>query len=169
MTARRPPKPLDEEALHRLAVHYVGRYATTCGKLASYLRRKIGERGWAGAGEADVAGLVRRCAEAGYVDDAAFAEARSGALTRRGYGSRRIGQALAGAGIERTIVAALAHDDETAIGAAEAYARRRRIGPFAVSQLDDAAQRRAFAAMVRAGHSFELARRFSQHAIDDPE
>jgi regulatory protein len=168
MTARHDPKPLDEDALHRLAIHYVGRYATTRAKLASYLRRKLKERGWADANEPDVAGLVARCADAGYVDDAAFAEARSVALTRRGYGARRIGQALAGAGIERALVSSLAHDEQAAFAAAEALARRRRFGPFSSGAVDEVAQRRAFAAMLRAGHSFALARRFSTWADDDP-
>jgi regulatory protein len=167
MTARRPSKPLDQEALQRLALHYVGRYATTCAKLASYLRRKIGERGWAGAEDADIDVLVSRFSDAGYVDDAAFAEARSLALTRRGFGQRRIGQALAGAGIAPDLASSFAHDDEAAFRAAEVFARRRRIGPFAKSPSDDGARRRAFAAMVRAGHGFTLARHFSGAEVPD--
>lgn len=166
MTGHRAPSPLDADALHRLALHYVGRYATTCAKLATYLRRKLRERGWAGEGDPDVAAIVTHCAEAGYVDDAGFAEARSAALTRRGYGTRRIGQALAGAGIARDIAQALAHDEETALAAAEAFARRRRIGRFSATPTDDAMRRRAFAAMIRAGHSAQLAARFTRA---DPE
>lgn len=169
MTSRRTPKPLDEESLQRLALHYVGRYATTCAKLATYLRRKIRERGWAGTGDPDVDATVTSCADAGYVDDAGFAEARSATLTRRGFGSRRIGQALAGAGIARETAEAFAHDDETALAAAEAFARRRRIGPFAAMPPDEPARRRAFAAMLRAGHSIQLASRFTRARLDDPE
>jgi regulatory protein len=169
MNPRRAARPLDQEALQRLAIHYVGRYATTCGKLTSYLRRKIGERGWAGDGDPDVAAVVARCAEAGYVDDAGFAASRSAALTRRGYGSRRIGQALAGAGIARDLAASFTHDDETAFAAAEAFARRKHIGPFATAPHDDVTRRRAFAAMVRAGHSPKLAGHFSRAEQIDPE
>jgi len=169
MTPRRATRPLDQEALQRLALHYVGRYATTCGKLATYLRRKIGERGWSGESGPDVDAVVMRCADAGYVDDAGFAEARSATLTRRGYGSRRIGQALAGAGIARDLAAQFVHDDETAFAAAEAFARRRRIGPFAPSPPDDAARRKGFAAMMRAGHSPQLAGHFSRAEQSDPD
>ncbi len=162
MKPRRATLPLDQEALRRLALHYVGRYATTCGRLAAYLKRKISEYGWSGDNDPDVESIVTRCADAGYVDDAGFAEARNAALTRRGYGSRRIGQALAQAGIARDVAARLAHDDETASAAAEAFARRRRIGPFASSPPDDASRRKSFAAMIRAGHSVQLARHFSR-------
>lgn len=152
--ATRPP--LDPDALDRLALRYVGRYATTRAKLADYLRRKVVERGWAD-GEPPIAAIVARMADAGYVDDAAFAESRSAALGRRGYGARRIGAALAAAGVDREIVSGVAHDP---FDAAERFARRKRIGPFAAESTDAAAQRRALAAMLRAGHGFALARRF---------
>ena len=166
MKARSPSKPLDADALNRLAVHYVGRYATTRAKLASYLRRKVKERGWDGEPGPDFDAVVQRCADSGYVNDEAFAELRSAALSRRGYGPRRIGQSLAGAGIARELAARVAPDDAANEAAAEAYARRRRIGPFATGPVDEAGERRAFAAMVRAGHEFALARRFSRRGDD---
>ena len=169
MKARRTPKPLDEAALQQLAVHYVGRYATTCAKLATYLRRKVQERGWAGDRPPEIEAVVARCVEAGFVDDAAFAEARSATLTRRGYGARRIGQALAHAGIAPDLAASLQHDEDEAFAAAARFAGRKRFGPFADRALDDAARHRAFGAMVRAGHSFALARHFTEVAPSDPE
>lgn len=51
--------------------------------------------------------------------------------------------------------------------AALAFARRRRIGPFAAEPLDPDARRRALAAMLRAGHSLELARKIIACAPDD--
>jgi regulatory protein len=38
--------------------------------------------------------LVERLSELGYIDDRAFAEARGSAFQRRGYGERRLDQAL---------------------------------------------------------------------------
>ncbi len=166
MAGRSRSTPLDSDALKRLALSYVGRYATTRAKLESYLRRKIGERGWAGTDAPPIAELVIRCADAGFVDDRAFAELRSGALARRGYGARRIGQALAVAGVDRDLAQQFLPVDEDAVNAAAAFARRRRIGPYADAPLDEAARRRAFAAMIRAGHSFALARRFTDDATD---
>ena len=41
-----------------------------------------------------------RFVEAGYIDDAAWARMKAGSLLRRGYGERRVSQALHAAGIE---------------------------------------------------------------------
>jgi regulatory protein len=95
-----PRPPLDEEGLERLALHYAGRYATTRAKLRAYLRRKVTERGWEGSSPAPVERLAERLAGLGYVDDKAFASARAASLLRRGYGERRIGEALRAAGVD---------------------------------------------------------------------
>ncbi len=156
-------------ALERLALRYVERYATTRAKLAAYLGRKLRERGWNGdtePGEA-VAALVAKIAALRYVDDRQFAEMRSASLARRGYGVRRVGMALKAAGISvEDAQAALDQAGEGAWEAAMAFARRRRIGPFAEAPLDPAAQRKAFAALMRAGHSVEIARRILSQRAD---
>jgi regulatory protein len=59
---RKPPPPLNDERLRGLALHYVGKYATTKGKLATYLTRKIRERGWEGERRTDIAALVEQFA-----------------------------------------------------------------------------------------------------------
>jgi len=161
MPAPQRSGPLDGAALERFAISYVGRYATTRAKLAGYLTRKIRDRGWSGEGAPPIDAVVERCVAAGYVDDAAFARSRSDALTRRGYGDRRISASLAVAGIDRDLAAQFAHDEAEAFAAAESFARRRRIGPFAAEDGDVATRRRAFAAMLRAGHDFALAKRFA--------
>lgn len=153
-------RPLDRAGLERLAVAYAGRYATTRAKLAAYLQRKLAERGWQGPGAAPVEPLVERFAELGYVDDRAFAEARAASLARRGYGVRRLDAALRHAGIaEDDLAPVRARAEEDAETAALAFARRRRLGPFAPAPPDRDGQRRAFAAMLRAGHAPDVARR----------
>ncbi len=157
---KKPRPPLDEAALERLALFYVGRYATTRSRLSRYLSRKLQEQGWSGGGEAPVDALVERLSGLGYVDDGAFAAARAASLQRRGFGERRIAQSLRASGIEAED-AALARE-QTRPGALEAalrFAERKRIGPFATEQLDRDARQKAFAAMMRAGHPFDLARR----------
>ena len=156
------PKPLDAAALDRLALGYAGRYATTRAKLRDYLKRKLSARGWDGEEAPPVEALVERMAALGYVDDRAFAEARASALGRRGYGVRRVSQALRGAGISEEDAAPVRERAaEQPLAAALAYARRRRIGPYAVVRPDNDTERRALAAMVRAGHSFAIARRIA--------
>lgn len=157
---RKPRPPLDGEALERSALFYVGRYATTRAKLASYLGRKLGERGWAGKGDAPVAALVERFSALGYVDDRAFAAARSAALQRRGYGERRIGAALRAAGIaEGDAEEARSSAEAGAFAAALRFAARRKLGPYAAAPADRAAREKNAAAMARAGHRFDIVRR----------
>lgn len=158
-TDKRPRPPLDAEALERLALHYVGRYATTRAKLASYLTRKMRERGWEGE-PPDLERLVERLSELGYIDDRAFAESRGAAFQRRGYGERRLDQALKAAGIaEEDSEAARLDAREGAMAAALRFAQRKRIGPYALAEPDREARQKAFAAMLRAGHPLEVTKR----------
>lgn len=156
----RPIPPLDAAGLERLALAYVGRYATTQAKLAAYLRRKLGERGWSGEGTAPVDALVARCAGLGYIDDKQFAMSRAASLGRRGFGARRVGDALRAAGIAADdAIEANGAARRSAWETAVAFARRRRIGPFATNPLDEDRRRKAMGAMMRAGHNFEISRR----------
>ena len=153
-------RPLDAEGLQSLALFYAGRYAATRAKLAAYLSRKLRERGWAGEGEPPVERLVTRFVELGYVDDRAFAAARAEALGRRGYGARRVDQALRAAGIdEEDGAAARERARDGAWDAALRFAKKRRIGPFADERPERPAREKALAAMLRAGHPLDLARR----------
>lgn len=157
--SRAAPQPYDGAALERIAIDYVGRYATTKAKLSAYLRRKLRERGWAGEGEPPVAALVDRFAGHGYVDDGAFAAMRTESLLRRGYGGRRIASDLRNAGIEEEIADGLrARIADGAAEAAWAFARRRRLGPFSAKPQDMAEKRRQMGAMLRAGHDMDVVR-----------
>jgi regulatory protein len=156
---RRPLPPLNEAQLTELALRYVGRFATSRAKLRTYLQRKLKERGWDGGQEPDLAALADRFAARGYVDDAAFALSKARSLSARGYGKQRLATQLREAGFEEDHRAAASeHADEQAVAAAVRFAQRRRIGPFAPSLPDRAVREKAIAAMVRAGHSFALAR-----------
>jgi regulatory protein len=156
---RKPRPPLDQERLNELALFYVGRYATTRAKLASFLNRKIRERGWEGDEDPDVERLVERFSETGLVNDASYALSKSRSLSERGYGGRRVSAALRAAGIhESDGVEALDLADGQAAESALKYARKKRIGPFAAERPDPRAREKALGSMVRAGHSFELAR-----------
>jgi regulatory protein len=163
-TARRPLRPLDEKQLNELALRYVGRFATTRGRLRAYLGRKLRERGWEGAGDADLDGLAERFAELGYIDDSAYALGKSRALAGRGYGKRRLDETLRHAGVDEAHgQAARDHAESEALSSALRFAERRRIGPFASAPPADPRERqkaiaKAIGAMVRAGHSFDLAK-----------
>jgi regulatory protein len=161
---RRPPKPLDSARLEELALTYVARFSTTAAKLERYLRRKLRERGWDGEGEPPLAALVQRYVDLGYIDDEAFAWARSGSLLRRGYGERRVRGALTEAGIGEELRERVRASEAEARRAALALARRRRFGPFAAEPLDKALREKQIAAMLRAGHPLDSARQIVDSA-----
>ena len=169
--------------MNELALTYVARFATSRAKLGQYLRRKLQERGWATEREAPVASIVEKLADAGYIDDPAYALAKARTLGARGYGERRVagdagqgreaviwrghGGGWIGVGetrlvdtaerVEKRVNASIvtrggrSHDD---VITSSAY----RIGPFAPSPPDRRDSDKALAAMIRAGHPFELAR-----------
>ena len=155
-------KPLDPPRLEELALAYVARFATSAGKLAQYLERKLRERGWEAQGVSgappDVASLIERFVDAGYVDDAGFARGRASSLHRRGYGDRRVEQTLRGAGIAEEVRASVQGDEAESRRAALVLARKRRFGPFGTGPLDQAKRQKQFAAMLRAGHPLDNAR-----------
>jgi regulatory protein len=177
----RTPKPLDSVRLGELALAYVARFSTSAAKLERYLRRKLRERGWEGEGEPHVGALVERYVELGYIDDEAFARARSGSLLRRGYGQRRVRQALGEAGIAEELRERVRPGEGEGRRAALALARRRRLGPFGAGVLDKPLREKQIAAMLRAGHPLDNARqivdatsaaeaeRWASEADDDEE
>lgn len=155
---RRPP-PLDAAALEALALAYAARFATSAARLAAYLERKLAARGAAeGLPEDAIEAVVGKLVALNYVDDAAFAEARAGGLLRRGYGARRIGAALAQAGVAASLRAASLPDAAAARRAALAFAIKRGLGPFGAARPDRAQAQKQIAVLLRAGHDFATAR-----------
>ena len=158
---RRVKPPLDAAGLEQAALFYAGRYATTRAKLAAYLGRKLRERGWA---EAELARRSRP-SSSGWrrsvmSTTAPLPTPKRGALTRRGYGARRVGEALRAAGIgEEDGAEAREAAEAGAWDAALRFAERRKIGPFSAAEADRPAREKAYAAMLRAGHPPALARR----------
>ena len=167
---RHAAAPLDQAALERLALRYVERFATTRARLITYLQRKIRERGWKDA-RVDPAEIAERLAALGYIDDRGWGEAKATAMARRGLGARRVAGALRQAGVVGEDAEAIAPGvQERALEAAIAFARRRRIGPFADSAADRPTREKHIAAMLRGGHSPTLARAIAAMMPgDDPD
>jgi regulatory protein len=156
---RKPRPPLTAAKLEELALYYVGRFATSRAKLLAYLGRKLRERGWDGEGEPPIEALADRMVRLGYVDDRAFALSKARSLSGRGYGERRVRQALQMAGIgEEDGADARDLAESEAMAAAMKFARRRSIGPFARQEPSPQERERSLASMIRAGHSFGIAR-----------
>ena len=94
----------------------------------------------------------------GYVDDALFARLKSDSLLRRGYGGRRVGEALRAAGVDESLRDDVAPGIFAARTAAMAMARRRRFGPWGTVAPERPVRDKQIAAMLRAGHSLDNAR-----------
>jgi len=162
---RKPPPPLTPQRLDELALAYVARFATSAGRLSAYCRRKLRERGHEGAEDGapppDVDALVQRFVAKGYVDDASYARIKAGGLLRRGYGARRVDEALRADAIDEPLRESLAPGEAARREAAAAYARRRRLGPFAhedSTEDERRAREKQLAALLRAGHDSAHAR-----------
>lgn len=155
---RRNPHPLTNARLEELALAYVARFATTQAKLRTYLQRKLRERGWDDEGSPTVDALVSRYVELGYIDDVAWGRMKTGSLLRRGYGARRVGEALQVAGLGEELREEFRPGELEQRRAALVLARRRRFGPFAVQPPDRPMREKQVAAMMRAGHRLDIAR-----------
>jgi regulatory protein len=179
-----------EAALREAALSHLARYGTTRAGLLRVLDRRIGR--WAhraGAEGQDSDGVaqqaavargaarqvVARLAEAGAVDDTAFATARARSLTRAGRSRRAVAAHLAARGVDgETVATSLPQDPEAELAAALALARRRRLGPFRAVAPDEPAddadrQRRELGMLARAGFAQDLARRALEMEPDEAE
>ena len=165
--AKRAKPPLDAGSLRDLALSYAARYASTGARLEAYLARKLKERGIAEDAEGravaiDIPALVARLVELGYVDDAAYARMRARDLGARGYGARRVEQALWAAGVDEAVREEAAPGEAARRRAAVTMARKRRLGPYGAGRDDAAdplahrkAREKAIATMLRAGHDYD--------------
>jgi regulatory protein len=151
---RQPAPPLNSAKLRALALHYVGRFATTQGKLSTYLKRKVRERGWSEETPPDLDQLIADFAARNYVDDIAYATGKTASLKRKGMGAFRIKSALQGAGIAASLIADLTEvDEEEARALAVDFARRKKIGPYAAKPGDERLHKRWMGSFLRAGHN----------------
>ena len=159
----RSKRPLGAARLDELALAYVARFATSRAKLTRYLARKVRESEWMDDGDAMAAceAIADRMERLRYLDDRQYAAMRAGAMTRRGLGVRRVRAQLYADGIaENDSGEAIEAAEGAALEAAIGFARRRRLGPFAIRPSDDPKQReRQVAAFARAGHSLAIAYR----------
>lgn len=173
----RKSRPLDETSLRDLALAYAARFSTTQAKLEAYLQRKLRERGVAEDADGrpvalDIKALSARLVELGYVNDDDFARARSRDLTARGYGAKRVDQALYAAGVEEQTREAHAPGEAASRRAVMLLAKKRRFGPYGLEPLEQPDEdeqaanplsarklyEKQLAAMLRAGHSYSHVR-----------
>lgn len=172
MSKPRPPKRISKNALENAALFYLERFSASAETLRRVLLRRV-ERAAKVHGDDPaegavlVADLVSRYQASGLLDDQRYAEGKSRSLLRRGCSPRAIRQDLARRGVAVALIddalqglqADLA-DDAPSLdhAAAEAYVRRRRLGPFRPPEMRAEYRDRDMAALGRAGFSWEIAR-----------
>ncbi len=172
---RRLPKPATPERLEKGALFYLERYAASSASLVRVLRRRVRRSAELhgtdpAEGEAAIAAIVAKLTRAGFLDDAAYARGLAESLQRRGLSGRAIDLKLKAKGLgEAERAAALENLAETRqdpeTEAAVAYARRRRLGPFARPERRAERREKDLAALARKGFAFGLALR----VIDAPD
>jgi regulatory protein len=173
-------EPPDETKLYEAGLNHLARYPATEAGMARVLARKIdrwarlragedgdvGEIGEAALGaKAAIPGVIARLRQAGALSDVGFAASRAKRLTRAGKSRRAALAHLAAKGVRAaTAKAVVADDAERELGAAFAFLRRRRAGPFG-----EADELKVLAAMGRGGFSQEVARRAMLLERDEAE
>ena len=109
--------------------------------------------------------MIIRFKRIGVLDDAAFAEAQTKTMHRRGVSAKGVRHRLFAKGVESDdIDAALDTLSESDLTAACNYARRRRLGPWRKTDRQSTRDR-DLASLGRQGFSYEVARTI----IDSPD
>ena len=152
------------ELIERWALGYLGRYSSSESNLRRVLLRRLRRRLPAGCDAsppvaAAVEAVVARYRRAGLLDDAAYAEGQARSWHRRGTPSTLIRLRLIAKGVTEGVAAdavakLCAETADLDLGAACAFARRRRLGPYRRGPAEPA---RELAAFARAGFGRRVA------------
>ncbi len=166
---RKKPRKITPRYLENAALHYLKRYATSVANLRRVLMRKVdrslkvhgGDKAQLAAMVDELLGKLERSA---LLNDEAFARGRVASLRRRGTSSRAISFKLKQKGLDPKLVQSeLNALEETSpdseLQAAEALARRKKLGPYGKPELRTDRRQKDLAAMVRAGFAYSLAKR----------
>ena len=174
---RKVPRRMTQERLRNIALYHLERFATSAENLRRVLYRRTLKaarhhdtdmeqaRAWI---DEVVNGLVRSAA----IDDSRYADGKTLTMLRRGQSPRKIRAYLASKGVSgETINAALAHATEEVgdpdLEAAQAYAIRRRLGPYRTKELSPEAKQKELAALGRAGFRYDIARKIVEAESED--
>ena len=164
---RRLPRKATAQSLRNAALFYLQRYATSAENLRRVLMRRVERAALAHGSDAQkgaefVNEIIIRYRETGLLDDLVYARAQTQSLRRRGNSLRMIRAQLQAKGVAREdieLVFAELDPPETDadLSAAVIIARRRRLGPW---RLSDRADRRMrdLAALARRGFSYAVAK-----------
>lgn len=171
MASRKNNTPT-EVSLREYAVEYVHLYSTTTVKLRRKMvskidlyRRKTGDP--LEDAEAWIDAAVKYCVSQGYLDDAKFTERFIELAQENGQSRRKIQGKLAQRGVTAEMVSEqMEQVDFDDLAAAEAYARKKRIGKFRRIDRDDHRDR-DLARLGRQGFGYEICRQIVEGDAED--
>ncbi len=111
-----------------------------------------------------IEGLISKFRDLNFLNDARYAEGRSGSLHRKGMSLRAIRQDLSLKGVPEDLVNTaidLIREESSNpdLEAAISYARRRRLGPYRTDDKREERRDKDLAALGRKGFSFAIAER----------
>ena len=165
---RRLKKP-SPERLRRRALAYLQRFSTSRAHLRFVLLRRAGPEAeqWQigrDALEHRVDALLDDLGELGLIDDRRYAAGHARSLVERGKPLSRVRAALAAKGVDGSLVdealGEIAPDiAESDLASALRYARKRRIGPYRITDDTDGFRQKELAKLARAGFDYATAKR----------
>lgn len=152
-------KNLEEKSLMNVALHYLRGSSASRKGLVQLLERKAQRHVRESGGDLEgvraiIDQVVARMDQDGYINDARMAESKTASLHRQGKSSRAIQMKLREKGIEPALAAQSAiSTPERELEAAQMLVNRKRLGA------DPERTQKDFAVLMRAGFSFEVAKR----------
>ena len=160
------PKKITLEYLENSSLYYLSRFATSKNNLKQVMMRKIL---WSARyhgtnseeGKKLIEGLIDRYLRSGLLNDKVYAQNSAVKLHQQGNSSIKIRAKLKKKGVcNKDIEDALSSlekiDENPELAAAILYARRKCLGPFQISRLDDSTREKQLAKMARAGFSYKI-------------
>ncbi len=166
---RKKPAEATPEALHKAALRYIDRYATSTANLRRVLLGRVERAARAhgsdrDAGKAAVEQILARLLEAGLLDDELYAAGQARRHLRTGGSARYMSAKLAAKGlgqatIERAVAGLEGLVPDPELSAALAFARRKRLGPYRPTEQRAERRERDLAALDRRGFDLEIARK----------
>jgi regulatory protein len=165
MRTRKPPAPLDPEALYEYAVKLLGQRMRTVAELTRLLRRRVPP---GASGEAQLEAVVARLKERRYLDDTGYAQDYTRLRQENSsFGRRRVQQDLIRKGVHADVIASTL---ETAYeNVSEEELARRHLARKRVRQpANEKEAARVMRLLLRAGFSpGSIYRILKQWKIDD--
>lgn len=165
----RTAKPPTPARLRRRALFYLERFAASRARLRTVLWRRAARDAEAlelptAPVAAAIDTLLDDLERLGLLNDRAYAEGRARRLAGKGKPPAFIARELAAHGVARPLIDAVtaelaAEAGDLELATAIAFARRRRLGPFAVDDGRGKPPEKAMAAFARAGFSRRMAER----------